>query len=81
MVSSQFSLIHFAMLPLAISAPAGGLTGYDHAVMAFSTMYLMPKNERHARRTVIIPLVGGIVGPIIWIIPPLVATVMFSGSR
>ena len=45
--------------------------------MEFSTMYLMPKNEHHARRMVLIPLVGGIIGPIIWITPPLVATVMF----
>lgn len=43
----------------------------------FSTMYLMPKNEAHARRMVWIPLIGGIVGPILWIIPPLAATVLF----
>ncbi len=45
--------------------------------LEFSTMYLMPKNEAHARRMVWIPLVGGILGPAIWIVPPLVATVMF----
>jgi Na+/proline symporter len=46
--------------------------------LEYSTMYLMPKNETHARRMVLIPLIGGIIGPAIWIIPPLVATVMFS---
>lgn len=45
--------------------------------LEFSTMYLMPKSESHARRMVIIPLLGGIIGPAIWITPPLVATVMF----
>jgi Na+/proline symporter len=45
--------------------------------MEYSTMYLMPKSEAHARRMVAIPLVGGIVGPLLWVIPPLAATVMF----
>ncbi len=45
--------------------------------MEYSTMYLMPKSERHARRMVVIPLIGGIVGPLLWIIPPLAATIMF----
>jgi SSS family solute:Na+ symporter len=45
--------------------------------MEFSTMYLMPKSEPHARRMVAIPLIGGIVGPLLWVVPPLAATVMF----
>ena len=45
--------------------------------MEYSTMYLMAKSEKHARRMVIIPLVGGILGPLIWVIPPLAATIMF----
>lgn len=45
--------------------------------MEFSTMYLMPKNETHARRMVWIPLIGGIVGPVLWVIPPLAATVLY----
>lgn len=45
--------------------------------MEYSTMYLMAKSEKHARRMVIIPLVGGVVGPLIWVIPPLAATIMF----
>jgi len=45
--------------------------------MEYSTMYLMAKSEKHARRMVIIPLVGGIVGPLIWVVPPLAATIMF----
>ncbi|MDP3207653.1 MAG: hypothetical protein Q8M65_00760, partial [Rhodoglobus sp.] len=45
--------------------------------MEYSTMYLMSKSEPHARRMVSIPLIGGIVGPLLWVIPPLAATVMF----
>ncbi len=45
--------------------------------MEYSTMYLMPKSEPHARRMVAIPLVGGLIGPLLWVIPPLAATVMF----
>ena len=43
----------------------------------YSTMYLMPKSEKDARRMVAIPLVGGLVGPLIWLVPPLVASLMF----
>lgn len=46
-----------------------------------ATMYLMPKSDKHARRMVIIPLVGGIVGPLIWTIPPLVAALMFTPAE
>lgn len=45
--------------------------------LEFSTMYLMPKSEPHARRMVVIPLIGGIIGPLIWVVPPLAATLMF----
>ncbi len=45
--------------------------------MEFSTMYLMPKNEAHARRMVWIPLIGGFVGPVLWVIPPLAATILY----
>jgi len=49
--------------------------------LEYSTMYLMPKNERNARRMVLIPLVGGFIGPLIWIVPPLAATVLFPDLR
>ncbi|PTX92340.1 hypothetical protein [Opitutus sp. ER46] len=45
--------------------------------LEFSTMYLMPKNEVHARRMPWIPLVGGLVGPVLWVIPPLAATLLY----
>lgn len=45
--------------------------------LEYSTMYLMPKDEKHARRMVLIPLVGGFVGPLFWVVPPLAATIFF----
>jgi len=38
-----------------------------------SVMYLMVKNDRDARRMVLIPLFGSFIGPMIWFIPPMVA--------
>jgi solute:Na+ symporter, SSS family len=40
-----------------------------------STMYLMAKNDRDARRMVLIPLIGSLVGPLIWFIPSMAATI------
>jgi len=45
--------------------------------MEFSTMYLMVKNEKQARWMVSIPLAAIIIAPLIWIVPPLAATVWF----
>ncbi len=45
--------------------------------LEYSTMYLMPKSEKHARRMVVIPLIGGLVGPLVWVVPPLAATIFF----
>ncbi len=43
--------------------------------MENASMYLMTKSDRDAKRMVLIPFFGTIVGPLIWFIPPLVATV------
>ncbi|KAF0095892.1 MAG: hypothetical protein E1N59_668 [Puniceicoccaceae bacterium 5H] len=37
--------------------------------------YLMVRDDRHARMMLIIPLVGTLIGPLIWIIPPTVAAI------
>jgi SSS family solute:Na+ symporter len=47
----------------------------DYNNMESSTMYLMVKSDRDARRMVMIPLIGMLVGPLIWIIPPMVARI------
>ncbi|MBW8780463.1 MAG: transporter [Verrucomicrobia bacterium] len=44
--------------------------------MENSAKYLMTRSDRHARLMLIIPIVGTLLGPIIWIIPPMVSSVM-----
>ena len=38
--------------------------------------YLMSRSDRQARLTLIIPIVGTIVTPLLWIIPPMIAAVV-----
>jgi Na+/proline symporter len=44
--------------------------------MENATMYLMSKSDRDARRMVLIPLIGSFIGPLIWFIPSMAATIM-----
>ena len=41
-----------------------------------ATMYLMAKSDRDARRMVLIPLIGTFIGPLIWFIPSMAATIL-----
>ena len=52
-----------------------GLKLFDTNNMESSSMYLMVKSDRDARRMVMIPLIGTLIGPMIWIIPPMVARI------
>jgi len=40
-----------------------------------ATKYMMAGSDRHARLMVLIPIVGFIITPLLWIIPPMVAAV------
>ncbi len=40
-----------------------------------ATKYMMARSDRHARLMLIIPIVGTIITPLLWIIPPMVAAV------
>jgi Na+/proline symporter len=40
-----------------------------------SAKYLMTRSDRHARLMLIIPIIGTLLGPLIWIIPPMVTAV------
>lgn len=40
-----------------------------------SAKFLMASDDRNARMTLIIPLVGAILGPLLWLIPPTVAAI------
>jgi SSS family solute:Na+ symporter len=53
----------------------GLLKFFDMNQMEGSVMYLMAKSDKDARRMALIPLIGGIVGPVFWIIPAMVAHV------
>ena len=40
-----------------------------------ATKYIMARSDSHARKMLIIPLVGTLFGPLIWIIPPMAAAI------
>lgn len=40
-----------------------------------SAKYLMTRNDRHARLTLIIPLIGTLLAPLVWLVPPTVAAI------
>ena len=48
----------------------------DENNMERSTMYLMTRSDKDARRTVLIPLIGTLIGPLVWFIPSMAATIM-----
>jgi solute:Na+ symporter, SSS family len=48
----------------------------DENNMERSTMYLMTRSDKDARRMVLIPLIGTLIGPLIWFIPSMAATIM-----
>lgn len=48
----------------------------DANSMENSAMYLMSRSDRDARRMVLIPIIGMIIGPLIWFIPSMAATVL-----
>jgi solute:Na+ symporter, SSS family len=37
--------------------------------------YMMSRSDRHARLTLIIPIVGTLLGPLVWLIPPMAAAI------
>ena len=49
--------------------------------MEMSTKYLMARSDAHARKMMVFPLVGTLVGPLMWMIPPLVASVVYSPEQ
>ena len=49
----------------------------DENNMERATMYLMTRSDRDARKMVMIPLLGTLIGPLVWFIPAMAATIMF----
>jgi Na+/proline symporter len=48
--------------------------------MEMSAKYLMARSDAHARKMVLFPLIGTIVGPLLWLLPPMVASVAHPGG-
>jgi len=51
---------------------------FDMTRIDNSAKYLMAASDRHARKMLIIPLVGTLIGPLIWLIPPMAASILHS---
>ena len=45
-----------------------------------SAKYLMAASDRHARKMLMIPLVGTLLGPLIWIIPPMITSITHTDA-
>jgi len=69
-IASPYTLVLWALAILWMQI----VTGNN---MENSVMYLMTKSDRDARRMVLIPMIGGFVGPLIWAIPALAASIIF----
>ena len=48
----------------------------DENNMERATMYLMTRSDKDARRMVLIPLFGMLLGPLLWLVPSMAATIM-----
>jgi Na+/proline symporter len=48
--------------------------------MEMSAKYLMARSDAHARKMVLFPLIGTIIGPLLWVLPPMVAAVTHPGG-
>jgi SSS family solute:Na+ symporter len=53
---------------------------FGQNTMENSAKYLMARSDAHARKMVLFPLIGTIVGPLLWILPPMVASVVHPGG-
>jgi Na+/proline symporter len=50
-----------------------GLSSMDN-----SAKYLMARSDRHARKMMIFPIAGTLIGPLLWMVPPMVAAAVHS---
>jgi Na+/proline symporter len=45
---------------------------FGQSSMENSAKYLMARSDRHARKMLIFPLAGTLIGPLLWLLPPMV---------
>jgi len=53
---------------------------FSQNTMEMSAKYLMARSDAHARKMVLFPLIGTTVGPLLWLLPPMVASVTHPGG-
>jgi SSS family solute:Na+ symporter len=49
--------------------------------MEWSAKYLMARSDAHARKMMIFPLFGTLIGPLMWMLPPLIAAAVYSPEQ
>ncbi len=49
--------------------------------MEMSSKFLMTRSDAHARKMMVFPLFGTLLGPLMWMLPPLVAAAMYSPAQ
>lgn len=54
---------------------------FGQNTMEMSAKYLMARSDVHARKMMIFPLIGTLIGPLMWLLPPLVASVIYSPEQ
>jgi solute:Na+ symporter, SSS family len=48
--------------------------------MENSAKYLMARSDAHARKMLIFPIAGTLVGPLLWMLPPMIAAAIYTGQ-
>lgn len=64
----------FTIVPWVLAITWMQIMNYNN--MELSITYLMVQSDRDARRMVLIPIIGSLIAPFIWAIPPLAATIL-----
>jgi len=54
---------------------------FGFSTMEMSAKYLMARSDAHARKMMIFPLFGTLLGPLMWMLPPLVAAATYSPEQ
>jgi len=54
---------------------------FANNTMEGSAKYLMARSDAHARKMLIFPLFGTVIGPLMWMLPPLVASAIYTPGQ
>ena len=54
---------------------------FGQNTIEMSAKYLMARSDSHARKMLVFPLFGTLLGPLIWMLPPLVAAAVYSPEQ